>query len=206
MYTTNFTCHALRKKDIQGFVFSMALAICFLAAWMVFLFGKLAGKLGEDMKGWDMYCMIATLLFTVLALALYFTKRLRIHIKGANDKLTIEIKDPKLPEPKVIESPFSLRRQWYGQQTTRTLEMKLLHVTLMDPEGTALVTFTSALGAAYPAPPGFEFINIHISEERAQLSLAPLVYETGKTLKIEEELRIYLNFMENRAKKQAARQ
>jgi uncharacterized membrane protein YhdT len=204
MYTTDFTCHALRKKDIQGFAFALALSICFFVAWMVFLFGKLAHKLGKDMQGWDMYCMIATLLFAALSIALYFTKRLRIRIVGVNDKLTIEIKDPKLPEPKVIESPFSIRRQWFGQKTSRTLEMKILHVTIMDPEGTPLVTFIAALGAVFPAPPGFEFINIHVPEERAQLSVAPLVYDTGKTLKIEEELRIYLNFLENRAKKKTA--
>ncbi|MCD6068797.1 MAG: hypothetical protein K0S33_3623 [Bacteroidetes bacterium] len=203
MYSTDYSCYVLRKKDAGQFVFASVIGVVFMVSWLVFVYGKMAHKLSKGMKDMDFFCLIGMLIFIALALAIYFTKRFRVNVTGANDKLKLEIKDRTMPRPLVIESPFSLRRQWHTQPTGK-LEMKILYVTVMDPQGTPLVTFSSALGAAYNAPPGFEFINMFNPEERAQLSVAPLVYETGKTLKIEEEIRIYLNFMANRAKKMQA--
>lgn len=198
MFTTDYSFYALKKKHGNLFGVTLAVAIVCLVFYVILMIGAAKGKLAHNMKGLDVYFLIGLIAFTVISLVIYFGKRFKITIKGMNDVLTVEIKDPALPTPLIIQSPFTLKRQWIHQLTGRKIQAKLLYLTIINSKEEPIVTFKGALGAAYKAPSKFEYIDILNLTQRSQLVIAPLVYHS-KTAEVADEMTIYLNYINNKA-------
>lgn len=164
------------KRHSSALAILFAFAICAAVAGLVFLVmqPKMAANLKD--KPIPLICFVAMALFTVWGFVVYFTKRFRVTIAQQDDgSLFLEVKDPSLPAPLVVHDPITLSKQWTLVDLGRRNKIKMLYLTVLDPAGNALVTFTGGLGNFYDAPDGF--VPIHGVHEAM---MAQQVYDTGK--------------------------
>jgi hypothetical protein len=193
MFTTNYSCYVLKKKQSTGIAVLATLAILLLISYMVLL---LAGKkLADNMKGLDFYAGIGSLMFTVLTLIIYFLSRFKVIITGDNRQLYLEVKDTSLTTPLIVEYPFQLECFYHDVHTGSHAKMKKLYVTLVNHKGEPLLTFTGALGATYNAPKAFQHINWLDADDMRRIKLSDKIYDTGKTEEITDNLKIHLSYL-----------
>ena len=187
---TYFSGYLRHKRHVTAFTLLLALAITAAVAGIVFLAAnrKLSPGLRDSHIG--LYSLIACGVFTVWALVLLFTKRFAVHIfHDDNRTLTVEVKDPALLGPLTVRGPLILHKQWTLVNLGRRNKIKMLYITLADPDGMPLLTFTGGLGNFYDAPDGFE----HAHPEG--IRSAERVYESNKIQDIAHAFWSYEDFM-----------
>ena len=195
MYTTEFSCYGVKQRHSNLLGFLLAMAIIPLVFYGVLLYA--GPKAPPEMKGTENYYLIATAVFTVLYVGIYFLVRFKVDLYGDERTLRITVHDRSRTVPLELGYPFRISRQWAHQHTGRRVKMKLLYLTLFDRDNKPVMTFTGALGAAYEAPAGFEYVDTLNAEDRQNLVLAEDQY-SSKVRAIDDELKIHIKYLEGK--------
>ncbi|MBS1636000.1 MAG: hypothetical protein JST26_08800 [Bacteroidetes bacterium] len=198
MYTTDFSCYGLKQRHANLLGFMMALGI--VAAVFYGVIAYAGPKAPPSMKGTENYYLLAVGGFAAICFLIYFLLRFKVNVYGQESSMTVTVYDRSLNVPLEIAYPFRISRQWAHQHTGRRVQMKLLYLTLFDRNDHPVMTFTGALGAAYSAPAGYEYINTLDPEDRKRLILSENQY-SSKIRTIDDEIGIHVKYMENRKKK-----
>lgn len=191
MYTTEFSCYSLRPHHSKRIAFLAGLAITAFVFYAVNLY--LGDRKPKQLKGTDIYFLLATLLFVVWAVVVYFVRRFRINIYGDEKKLSIEINDKELIAPIVINYPFIISKQ-YIRRKNGNAYIKELFLTFMDNNNTPMLTLKGSLGDLREVPSRFGYIDISNPQQISLLNVVKPEYTT-KVKDIEDVLQIHLNYM-----------
>lgn len=194
MKLPDYKCHATRKSTSGILAFSLFIAVLGAVAAIVILF---AGDRAPKGSGpWMIGGLIATVLGVVTAVIVYYTSRIRMTIHSEEHKLLVEVADSKLPEPFVIQYPFTTRMQHTEHYVPRRGHMKRLFYTISDRNDQPQLTFCMELGTIYNPPAISEFINYKLPGESEKLRVAHRVYDSGDTENFARELNARLRFIE----------
>lgn len=196
MYTTEFSCHGLRKLNSKRLSVLVGFAICALVFYGVNAW--LGDRKPKELKGTDNYFLAAAVLFTGWGIFIYFKKRFKIIIDGNDKKLDIEIQDPELNTPVLLNHPFNLTKQWIRVKSGK-VHVKALYLTFSDMAGEPIITLTTSLGDLHDAPSRFHYIDLFNPEERKFLKISEQLYTT-RVIDIEDLLNIHLTYLSSRKK------
>lgn len=155
------------------------LLLCSVLTWFVLLLKS--DTLSDELKGLDNGMMIISIVLLAALLALLFASTSKVVIESGRTDLRLTIKDGSHQQE--IQWPFTLITQWTEQHVSARTKMKIIYLTLVDGNGHALITFSSALGAIHDAPFGFTHMN------PGQQIVAHRIYDTSKTEDIAITLR-----------------
>lgn len=191
-----YTCKIQRNSDSTLLGFLMVIPIICLIMLGMFLFIE-NRRLPQGLQGTQIYFILLFVISTAICIGLYLKSRIDFNMYTYNKKLVIEIEDPKLVAPISIQSPFTLKKQWYKVDTgNRAVKMKEVCLTFYDAMNEPQLTIKSVLGAMYDAPEGWDFIDVYDPEERARLSLSNTVYTNSKAEEIYLEIQSQLAMLQ----------
>ncbi|MCE3258851.1 MAG: hypothetical protein K0S12_492 [Bacteroidetes bacterium] len=194
MFTTDYSCHLMKKKHANWMGFFIAMAITGAVCIGVTLYFGDNGP--REIEGLMPYFWIWTATFTALSIWIYATKRFLLIITGKKDQLKVEINDPYLGTPLVFSTPFRLSCQWTEQYMGKGAKLKLLYVTLVSPKNEPLVTFESSLGAAHTVPSKFDYVDLMDEQDRKRFIVSEHSYSIGKARDVASEIYAYLAYLE----------
>lgn len=181
-YEFSFNSMRLKYSTMVGIFIGLAITG---AVWFLVIMWK-QDKAPESMLSTIPYAEGAAVLFAALATFIYFRKRFKIFVYCKENDIRIEIMDPDLGAPLIVQSPYKCYLQWYHQRTSKNVKMKILYVSFFDQHGLPIVSFKGALGAIWDAPDSFEYIDIMNRESVKRLKIAKPTYSSGKTPEIAE--------------------
>ena len=183
-----YTCKVLRKDTSNWVGFLGAIPVIFLVMIIVNLFiGE--NKLPSFFKDTNSYFFIGLVISGVAVAYVYFKGQLDLEIYKSSTGISIEVLDNKLITPLIVQSPFTMSKQWYEKETgQRGVKMKELVLTIIDRNNQPALTIISVLGALHDAPYGWEHINLFSTEASDKLIKAEHSYTNGKAEEISLEL------------------
>lgn len=196
-YTSTY--YAIRKKHQRIFIFILVVAITMLItvfalymtqrdhpnaemwlldnSWILFL--------GSALLGWYSY-------------KYYLKKRFKIETVLKNNRLSVQVLDPALPMPLVVNYPFILKKQWMHVTMPKGPRMKKLYVTIIESGNVPVVTFFTDLGAMHDAPMDYEYLGLDVSEANAKLIISDKLYGVNKLIKMVQGITIDINTIESK--------
>lgn len=183
-----YSCKLMRKNASNWVgVLAVIPIVCFVVIIVNFMAGE--DKLPEALQGTTIYFALACMLSSIGIAIMYYKSQLQMNIYKTGNKITVEIEDSKAIDPILVESPFTMSKQWYHRETgQRGVKMKELCLTFIDKNGDCSLTIISVLGAIHDAPYEWEYLDLFNTEDMARLKKSSNVYTNGKAEEISLEI------------------
>jgi hypothetical protein len=123
----------------------------------------------------------------------YVKKRFSIDIILKNNRLSVQVLDPSLSMPLMVNYPFILKKQWMHVAMPKGPRMKKLYVTLIESGTVPVVTFFTDLGALHDAPMDYEYLGSDVSRNDVELVISDKLYGVNKLVKMGQEITLNIS-------------
>jgi len=180
-----YSFYTLRKEHLERYVLFFVLATIGLVIGGVMLY--VGDKAPRSIRGshMDIIGLGLFVVFVAMALVYRHKRKFKINVTAKEGKLFVEVNDPVLPQPLLINDPV-LVLQWAYQEFRKGMKTKMLYFTFFDHQQKALLTLKANWGLIREIPQGFEDANEGVI-------VAQHFYEVGKTVKLVEVIDVYRN-------------
>lgn len=186
-----------KKKHLNAAVFFWTLSIVCIVTVGVNLY------IGEDQlppifKGKSIYFAMAAVALAIPGFYIYFTKKLKLLIYKTGQQLCVEIEDKEALEPILIQSPFTISKQWVHVDTGSRIKIKQLNLTFINSHHECVFTIYGNYGALQDPPMGWEYVNIYSRENTTPYYMAKNKFTCDKFESIAIDVETELKIMETK--------
>jgi hypothetical protein len=186
---------AIRNRDVRIFAFITVIGITAIIAFFVIAFQDKHAM--RDYFGIMMLTLFGGIAIGALGVWYYFKKRFNIEVSSQNKKLSLQVLDPNLAAPFVVNYPFTIKKQWCDVIMPKGPNMKRIHLTLFDFVNNPIITFHCDMGKLQKVPGDFEYVNIMNSAENGKLIKAGVNYGVNKLVNMSDEITYVIQKMES---------